>query len=105
MLLIAMAGEPAEANMTVNRATMMLTHVHPRLLFRGPAFDARRALRAVVAMLRQAMCGIGGHDYYVRSTADRMFLRCLVCGRETNGWRIEINTNQGSGITRRSSMT
>jgi hypothetical protein len=75
--------------MTLNRGTAFVTHAHPKLLFRGPDFDAHNALRTAVARLREAMCGIGGHEYYLRSTSNRIFMRCVVCGRETPGWRIE----------------
>jgi hypothetical protein len=68
----------------------MLTHAHSRLLFRGPEFDARRAWQAAVTRLREVACGIGGHEYYLRSTSEGMFLRCLACGHKTPGWRIEI---------------
>jgi hypothetical protein len=65
---------------------------HPRLLFRGPEFDARAALRAAIATLRQAMCGLGSHEYYVHSADNRMFLECVTCGHETPGWRIDVKT-------------
>jgi hypothetical protein len=76
--------------MTLNRGIALLTHPHPRLLFRGPEFDARAALRAATARLRQAMCGLGGHEYYVRLAGHRMFLECVTCGSETQGWRIDV---------------
>ena len=78
--------------MTLNRGIALLTHPHPRLLFRGPEFDARAALRAALVSLRQAMCGLSRHEYYVRSTNNRMFLECVRCGRETRGWRIDVKT-------------
>jgi len=78
----------------------MMTHAHPRLLFRGPEFDPHAALRAAAARLREAMCGIGGHDDHVRAIGNRMFLRCLACGRETPGWRVGIEEKQPSRITR-----
>jgi hypothetical protein len=68
------------------------TQDHPKLLFRGPEFDARNALHAAAARLREAICGIDGHEYYVRSTSNRIFMRCVACGRETPGWRIDIKT-------------
>jgi hypothetical protein len=77
--------------MTLNRATL-LTHAHPKLLVRGPEFDAGSALRAAIEKLRQAMCGLGGHEYYVHSAGNRIFLQCVTCGRETQGWRIDVKT-------------
>ena len=76
--------------MSLYRGAALLTHVHPKLLFRGPEFDARAALRAAVATLRETLCGIGGHDYSVRSSSNRIFLQCVACGRETPGWRIDV---------------
>ena len=78
--------------MTLNRGLALLPHPHSRLLLRGPEFDARAALRAAIARLRQTMCGLGGHEYYVRSADNRMFLECVRCGRETRGWRIDVKT-------------
>ena len=92
-LLKGIQAKPAaEVNMTLNRGIALLTHPHPRLLFRGPEFDARAALRAAIATLRQAMCGLGGHEYYVHSADNRMFLECVTCGHETPGWRIDVKT-------------
>lgn len=36
--------------------------------------------------LRQMMCGLHGHDALVQFEHDRMFLRCVSCGHETQGW-------------------
>jgi hypothetical protein len=38
--------------------------------------------------VRQAMCGLHGHDRLVHFEQDRMFLRCVSCGHETPGWEI-----------------
>jgi hypothetical protein len=78
--------------MTLNRGTALLAHAHPKLLFRGSDFDARVALRAAVATVREALCGIRGHEYYERTGNNRIFLQCLTCSRETPGWRIDVKT-------------
>ena len=33
-------------------------------------------------------CLLWGHEDLVRHTADRMFLECAECGRETSGWEV-----------------
>ena len=33
-------------------------------------------------------CLLWGHEDLVRRTADRMFLECAECGRETSGWEV-----------------
>jgi hypothetical protein len=40
----------------------------------------------VLDRLRQAVCGLHGHDTLVQFEHDRMFLRCVSCGHETQGW-------------------
>jgi hypothetical protein len=34
----------------------------------------------------QALCGLSGHERYRHLTANRVCLRCLLCGHETAGW-------------------
>jgi hypothetical protein len=54
--------------------------------------DARRAddgfRTKVLNHLRQAFCGIHGHDVLLQFERDRMFLKCVSCGHETPGWAI-----------------
>lgn len=38
--------------------------------------------------LRQAFCGLHGHDTLLQFEQDRMFLRCVSCGHETSGWEL-----------------
>lgn len=38
--------------------------------------------------LRQALCGLHGHDTLLQFEQDRMFLRCVSCGHETSGWEL-----------------
>ena len=33
-------------------------------------------------------CWLWGHQDFVRFMPGRLYLECLECGRETNGWRI-----------------
>jgi len=90
--------------MTLNRGLALWTHRHSWLVFRGPEFDAGAALRSAIVSLRQAMCGLGGHEYYMRSGDHRIFLQCMTCGHETRGWRVDVNTRPNR-ITRRADRT
>ena len=36
--------------------------------------------------VREAFCGIQGHDSLLKFQRDRMFLKCLSCGHESPGW-------------------
>jgi hypothetical protein len=38
--------------------------------------------------LRQAICGLHGHDTLLQFEQERMFLRCTSCGHETPGWEL-----------------
>jgi hypothetical protein len=40
----------------------------------------------VMELLRQTMCGLGGHDTLLHFEDERMSLRCVSCGHETPGW-------------------
>ena len=57
---------------------------------------AGRAVRAVTRWMRQTMCGLTGHDYFVKVAGNRMFLRCADCDRETPGWSIDIRVPRRS---------
>lgn len=42
----------------------------------------------VLDRLRQAICGLHGHDTLLAFHKDRMSLRCVSCGHETPGWEL-----------------
>jgi hypothetical protein len=42
----------------------------------------------VMDRLRQAICGLHGHDTLLHFDKDRMSLRCVSCGHETPGWEL-----------------
>ncbi len=42
----------------------------------------------VMDWLRQAICGMHGHDTLLQFEQERMFLRCVSCGHETPGWEL-----------------
>ena len=43
----------------------------------------------VLDRVREAFCGIHGHDNMLQFEQDRMFLRCASCGHESPGWDLD----------------
>jgi hypothetical protein len=43
---------------------------------------------SVFDRVRQAFCGLHGHDSLLQFEQDRMFLKCVSCGHESHGWEI-----------------
>jgi hypothetical protein len=42
----------------------------------------------VMGWVRQAYCGLHGHDRLMHFEKDRMSLECASCGHETEGWAL-----------------
>jgi hypothetical protein len=42
----------------------------------------------VLDRMRQALCGLHGHDSLLQFEQERMFLKCVSCGHETPGWEL-----------------
>jgi hypothetical protein len=42
----------------------------------------------VLDRLREAFCGLHGHDSLLQMQQDRMFLKCVSCGHESPGWEL-----------------
>jgi hypothetical protein len=42
----------------------------------------------IAQSIRQAVCGLLGHNQVLVFGRDRLSLRCVDCGRETPGWTI-----------------
>ncbi len=40
----------------------------------------------VLAWIRQAYCGLHGHDAMLHFEKDRLYLQCVSCGHRTPGW-------------------
>jgi hypothetical protein len=38
--------------------------------------------------VRQAFCGLHGHDSLLQFEQDRMYLKCVSCGHQSHGWEI-----------------
>ena len=42
----------------------------------------------IIDRVRQAYCGLHGHDSLLQFERDRMFLKCTSCGHESPGWEM-----------------
>ena len=42
----------------------------------------------VLDRMREAFCGLHGHDSVLQFQQDRMFLKCFSCGHESPGWEL-----------------
>jgi hypothetical protein len=60
---------------------------HQRLRTTASTVPTGGVARAM-EMVRQAMCGLGGHDTLLHFEDERMSLRCVSCGHETPGWEL-----------------
>jgi hypothetical protein len=56
----------------------------------GPGPEVPRWRNAAL-LVREAACGLRGHDYLQHAEAGRIFLRCADCGHETHGWSVDIH--------------
>ena len=45
-------------------------------------------LARVMQALRQALCGLSGHDTLLHFDEERLSLRCVSCDHETPGWEL-----------------
>ena len=43
-------------------------------------------MASIFRKVRQALCGVAGHENLMHFTADRVCLQCMSCGYETPGW-------------------
>jgi hypothetical protein len=42
----------------------------------------------VLDRVREAFCGLHGHDSLLQFHPDRLFLKCVSCGHESPGWEL-----------------
>ena len=68
----------------------MLIRTRPKLGFHDPDTGVSAAMRAAGRVIRQTICGVGGHEYSKKSAGNRIFLQCVECGHETPGWHIDV---------------
>jgi len=47
-----------------------------------------QAKPGVMGRIRQAYCGLRGHDALLQFERDRMYLRCVSCGHQSPGWEL-----------------
>ena len=75
----------------------MVTH-DPRRAASGPVavLETPRASDGVgvrvLEWIRQAYCGLHGHDTMLHFEKERLFLQCVSCGHETPGWDLNETT-------------
>jgi hypothetical protein len=74
---------------------MLVTSTRPGVL---PSGDDRPMAMRVAALAqflvssgRQVFCALRGHEMMLHFESDRLSLRCLACGAETPGWRLDVN--------------
>lgn len=68
----------------------------PRLSTTAGGFTSRTAQtpqaegfgERVLDRVREAFCGLHGHDSMLQFEEDRMFLKCASCGHESPGWEL-----------------
>ena len=68
----------------------------PRLSTTAGGFTSRTAQtpqtegfgERVLDRVREAFCGLHGHDSMLQFEEDRMFLKCASCGHESPGWQM-----------------
>ena len=70
---------------------MVTNYPHPmtttsELAGQGTATDGLG--ERVLSRVRQALCGLHGHDTLLQFEQERMFLKCVSCGHETPGWEL-----------------
>jgi len=54
-----------------------------------PASSLAALWARVRTWMRQASCGLSGHDHMLTGRDGRMCLRCWHCGHETPGWSFD----------------
>ena len=47
--------------------------------------------RLALTFTRRTLCAARGHDMFVHFEPERLSLRCVACGAETQGWRIDVD--------------
>jgi len=51
-------------------------------------FPLGRLVRASLARLDEALCGVRGHETVRSAEGDKLTLRCIKCGHTTAGWTV-----------------
>jgi hypothetical protein len=47
--------------------------------------------RLAFRCVREAVCGLGGHEMVLQFEPNRLSLQCLACAARTQGWAIDVN--------------
>ena len=73
--------------MVSNFSRLWLGHLTKSRL--APRLHRLRGLgERVLDRIREAFCGLHGHDSLLQFQQDRMFLKCVSCGHESPGWSL-----------------
>jgi hypothetical protein len=71
---------------------MVRNYPHPMTAHEGlrtiASSERTGGLARTMEWLRQAFCGLHGHDTLLHFEDERMSLRCVSCGHETPGWEL-----------------
>jgi hypothetical protein len=62
----------------------------------GPTAEVEGLGERMLDRIREAFCGLHGHDNLLQFEQDRMFLKCVSCGHESPGW--ELNETPPTAI-------
>lgn len=54
-----------------------------------PVQELRTGVRQIASHLHEGLCALRGHQWALQIGDHRLYLRCLSCDRETDGWRID----------------
>jgi hypothetical protein len=65
-----------------------IAHDDSSELARRTAAGAGSIVLNLVGWMRQAVCGLHGHDSLLHFEQDRMYLKCASCGHESPGWEL-----------------
>lgn len=49
--------------------------------------------RLLFSFVRHAFCALRGHEMTLHFAPGRLSLRCMLCGAETPGWRLDLGRN------------
>ncbi|HEY1911986.1 MAG TPA: hypothetical protein VGG73_13760 [Vicinamibacterales bacterium] len=67
----------------------MVTNYPQSMAHNGLQTRSDAAGVSVLVRMRQAFCGLHGHDTLLHFEQERMSLRCVSCGHETPGWSLD----------------
>jgi hypothetical protein len=70
--------------------------LHPVMVTGRPTW--RRRVIDALWRIRQAICGLHGHQLLMHFDPHRIYLECAACGRQTPGWNIAVGRHRASRV-------